>query len=67
MEMLSQLLLMLIIITIIIIMTNKKKTNNSKKTNNGFKISDALVQKEALTFLIIESLIWSICGLLSNK
>jgi hypothetical protein len=26
---------------------NKEKTNNWKKTNNGFKISEALVQKEA--------------------
>jgi hypothetical protein len=41
---------------------NKKKTNNSKKTNNGFKISEALVRKQAPTFLIIESLIWNICG-----
>jgi hypothetical protein len=41
---------------------NKEKTNNLKKTNNGFKISEALVQKQAPTFLIIESLIWNICG-----
>jgi hypothetical protein len=41
---------------------NKEKMNNSKKTNNGFKVCGALVQKQAPTFLIIESLIWNLCG-----